>query len=107
MDTSPTRETVVTALQRVIDPELGIDIVALGLIYGIEFPDAETVRLHMTMTTPACPLKRYIAHRIVQELGHQGCGLKRVHIEWVWDPPWSPAYMQPEARRQLGFRFQS
>ena len=96
----------IDALRGVIDPELGLDVVALGLVYGVdvEAGEADTVDLavHLTMTTPACPLGEQIvadAETALRALD----GVGRIRVELVWDPPWSPERMSPSARQQLGW----
>ncbi|KXB97236.1 MAG: hypothetical protein AA908_08000 [Chlorobi bacterium NICIL-2] len=98
----PTAEQIEAALEGVLDPELGVNIVALGLIYGIEVSPEGIVQLRMTMTTPACPLRTYLARQIAMQLSRIG-GITGLRIEWTWDPPWTPEKMRPTARQQLGF----
>lgn len=89
------------ALMNVYDPELGINIVDLGLVYGIDINDANVV-VTMTMTTPHCPLTQGIRDGIPQALlGIEG--IKSVDVNLVWEPPWSPNKMSEEAKQQLGF----
>lgn len=84
------------ALHDVIDPELGIDIVDLGLVYGVRI-DGEVAVLDITLTSAACPLTDVIEGQIFQVLD----GLVPDHeINWVWLPPWSPALMTPDGRDQ-------
>ena len=91
----------VEALRGVVDPEVGLDVVSLGLVYGVEV-DGDRLTVALTMTTPACPLGEHIAldaERRLQAL--DGVGAATVHL--VWDPPWSPERMAPEARAALGW----
>jgi metal-sulfur cluster biosynthetic enzyme len=88
------------ALRSVIDPELGVNIVDLGLVYGLE-REGDTVRLRVTMTTPACPLTGAIEDDIRAVL-HALEGVAHVDLEWVWDPPWDPSRMSDSARLRLG-----
>lgn len=89
-------ERVREALHDVIDPELGIDIVDLGLVYGVRI-DGDVAVLDITLTSAACPLTDVIEGQIFQVLD----GLVPDHeINWVWLPPWSPALMTPEGREQ-------
>ena len=87
-------------LREVIDPELGINIVDLGLVYGIEVDGAD-VRITMTMTTPACPLRDYIQDLVESAVTSQLPGVQRVEVEIVLEPPWSEEMMTDAARRQL------
>ncbi|VEG26646.1 metal-sulfur cluster assembly factor [Actinomyces howellii] len=86
------------ALRDVIDPELGINVVDLGLLYGVSIePDGTTV-LDMTLTTAACPLTDVIEEQAQQALAHL---TDAVRIQWVWLPPWGPDKITPQGREQL------
>lgn len=91
------------ALHEVIDPELGINIVDLGLVYGVRL-DGEVAMLDITLTSPACPLTDEIEGQVFVALD----GIVADHaIEWVWMPPWSPGSMTDagkEQARALGLR---
>lgn len=97
----PVRKQIADCLRHVDDPELGINIVDLGLIYDLQFDEGD-LAIKLTMTTPACPLSSYIKKNIRHVMG-QVKGIDRVHIDTVWHPPWSPEMMDPEVRRR-GFR---
>ncbi|WP_366179997.1 metal-sulfur cluster assembly factor [Actinomyces timonensis] len=86
------------ALRDVIDPELGINVVDLGLLYGVSFDPDGTVVLDMTLTTAACPLTD-----VIEEQAQQALALiaDKVRIQWVWLPPWGPDKITPEGREQL------
>ena len=88
------------ALREVVDPELGVNIVDLGLVYTIDVVDGE-VRITMAMTTPACPLRDYIQDLVESTLIDRLAGAQRVVVEIVQDPPWSEDMMSEAARRQL------
>lgn len=88
------------ALKQVIDPEIGINIVDLGLVYGVE-RDAARTKVRVTMTTPACPLGEHIATEIERALRPVEPG-RRIEVALVWEPPWSPDMMSDEGRRLLG-----
>lgn len=93
-------DEILAALKAVIDPELGINIVDLGLVYHA----ARTVNgidIALTMTTPACPLGEMMTGEIKQVLGDRFPDAPDVRVELVWDPPWSPDLMSEESRRQL------
>jgi metal-sulfur cluster biosynthetic enzyme len=94
-------DVVRESLRLVVDPELGISIVDLGLIYGIEINEGD-VTIKLTLTSPACPLGAVIqgqAHTAVKKLPW----VKNVKIELVWSPPWNPRTMASEdARMELG-----
>ena len=95
-------ELVRAALSEVYDPEIGIDIVSLGLVYGTHFEDDGTLVIEMTLTTPMCPLGPVIetqAHAVCAPLP----GVANVRIELVWAPPWDPHTMaSDEAKLELG-----
>lgn len=87
-------------LREVTDPELGINIVDLGLVYSIDI-DGANVRVTMTMTSPACPLRDYI-HSLVESAIRDGVpGVGAITVDIVDEPPWSEDLMTDEARRQL------
>jgi metal-sulfur cluster biosynthetic enzyme len=95
-------DRLLEALHRVIDPELGIDVVDLGLVYGLESADGEA-RLVLGMTTPSCPFASTLARRAEAEmLAVEGVTSARVRL--VADPPWHPDRMSDRARRALGWR---
>lgn len=96
-----TETAVRDALGRVIDPELGINIVDLGLVYGIDIDDDSRVRIVMTMTSPACPLGDYLKDLVDSMVKWRFPDVKDVEIRLVWDPPWSPDMMSADARQQL------
>lgn len=90
-------------LKEVYDPEIGINVVDLGLIYKLEEPEEGTLRVEMTMTTPGCPAHDMISGN-VEWAAAQVFGVAMVYVDVVWDPPWSPEKMSVEAQEQLGFR---
>jgi metal-sulfur cluster biosynthetic enzyme len=90
-----------TALKNVLDPELGVNIVDLGLIYKIE-EKAGNVLVLMTLTTPGCPMSPVFEAMIREEL-QKVKGVKAVRVELTFDPPWNPDMMAAETRAALGF----
>jgi len=92
------RATVEAALHRVVDPELAVDILELGLVYGVEVAP-EGARVRLTMTSPACPVGEWIADEVVEQLG-QALGTP-VAVDIVWEPAWTPERMSEQARRAL------
>lgn len=98
---SITEEQVYDALRAVIDPEVGIDIVNLGLVYGVDIDDSD-INVTMTMTTSACPLHGYITDQAKEAIASNIADAGSVTVDMVWDPPWSPEMMSEEARRTLG-----
>jgi metal-sulfur cluster biosynthetic enzyme len=93
------RNAVMEALKKVIDPELGLNIVDLGLVYDVKVDD-RNVDVTMTLTTPGCPLHTAIA-RGAQTAVHNLPGVDQATVNVVWDPPWTPERMSPEARARL------
>ena len=91
-------DAIEEALRDVIDPELGINVVDLGLLYGIAIEPDGTVVLDMTLTTAACPLTDVIEEQASQALAYI---VDKVRIQWVWLPPWGPDKITPEGREQL------
>ena len=93
------------ALHQVIDPELGIDVIDLGLVYGIEIDELGRAIITMTLTTPACPLTDLIEDECASTLA----GLvEEFRIDWTWQPRWTMEKITPERREQLaalGFNF--
>lgn len=98
-------DAVRRALGQVYDPELGLDIVALGLVYDLR-ADGERVIIEMTLTTPGCPVSESLpdqaAVAAAEALGPNG--FARVDLRVVWDPPWTPERLTPDAAERLGFR---
>jgi len=95
-----TKNDVLKVLKECYDPEIPINVVDLGLIYGIKIAKSE-VQVRMTLTAPGCPMADLIAADIKQKL-LEIKGVKSASIEFVWDPPWNPEKMDPKARSELG-----
>ena len=97
----PTKEEVVEALREVEDPELGMDIVELGLMYDVEI-DGPKVKVIHSLTSLGCP-----AGPMIQEGIHDAAasvpGVEDVEVELTWDPPWTPDRMSEDAKFILGF----
>lgn len=98
----PDADSLREALRQVIDPEIGVNIIDLGLVYDIDITQ-EQVRIRMTMTSPACPMADMIIGDIDAVLDVVLPKHYRVAVELVWDPPWTPEMMKPEARRHFGW----
>lgn len=90
-----------TALKMVIDPELGQNVVDLGMIYEISVSDACIVTIAMTTTTRGCPATDYIRQGIEECVWHVD-GVELVNVHLTYDPPWSPSMMTPEVAALLG-----
>jgi metal-sulfur cluster biosynthetic enzyme len=97
----PSEADVMDALSNVIDPELGLDFVELGLIYGVEVSDGD-VHVTFTLTTPGCPIGPQVTEQIDEFVGELD-GVKSVNSEMVFVPPWSPEKMSEDAKFALGF----
>ena len=96
-----TEDDVRRVLKSAVDPEFGVSVVDLGLIYELKIIDNKKVYIKMTLTTPMCPL----ANVIVADVYHKVKEIQDVEdvdIELTFDPPWSPDMMTPEARKLLG-----
>lgn len=89
------------ALKKVIDPELGINIVDLGLVYDIRIDQGE-VEVELTLTSPGCPLAGVLDKMVKDAVGSVP-GVTKVYIDLVWDPPWTMDLMSEEAKAELGF----
>lgn len=89
-------------LYEVIDPELGINIVDLGLVYDLELV-GDIARVEMTMTTPACPLHEYLASGVESAILGSVPGVRSVDVHLTFDPPWDPAMMSGAAKHTLGW----
>jgi len=90
------------ALQSVEDPEAGMSIVDLGLVYGIRIESGK-VRVDMTMTSPACPVASYLVDEsaaAIRAIAPEGTD---VQVDLVWEPPWTPERMSPDAQRRFGW----
>ncbi len=95
-------QEVWTALRQVIDPELGINIVDLGLVYSVKAQNGQ-VQVVMTMTTPACPLHTYLTSTAEAVIWQQVRDVQAVEIQLAWVPRWNPMMMTDAAKRQLGW----
>jgi metal-sulfur cluster biosynthetic enzyme len=96
--TTTTVDDVMEAMHDVVDPELGINVVDLGLVYGVTVDDEKVAVVDMTLTSAACPLTDVIEDQAAAALEGLTNG---VRINWVWMPPWGPDKITPEGREQL------
>lgn len=94
-------ERVRECLQQVYDPELGVNIEALGLIYDIQC-QPDQIYIRMTLTTPGCPMHDTIVGGVERVLKDQ-MKINDIQVDVVWDPPWSPDKMSQEAKEMLGY----
>ena len=98
----PTEDTIRDALRDVVDPEAGLNVVDLGLVYRIDV-GAARIGVRMTMTTPACPLGDVIVESARNAIRAAAPGIPDIQIELVWEPPWNPGMMSEFARRHFGW----
>jgi metal-sulfur cluster biosynthetic enzyme len=99
MAESLTVDGVMNALRNCYDPEIPVNIVELGLIYGVAIDD-DKVKVRMTLTTVGCPAHAYLTHQVQTEI-EKIPGVKNAEVEIVWEPPWTPDKMSPEAKKRL------
>jgi metal-sulfur cluster biosynthetic enzyme len=104
MDTLTESEAAVRdVLEGVFDPEVGINIVDLGLVYGIDIT-GDDVKVTMTLTTPGCPLHETIAEAVDSSIHYFIPDVENVNIDLVWEPRWNTDMITPAGRKALGWR---
>jgi len=96
-----TKAQVRQALKTVIDPEIGLNIVDLGLIYEVRVEN-DVAHVRMTLTVPGCPLANMLTQQ-AEKAVRAVEGIKDVKLELTWDPPWNPKMMSDDAKRKLGW----
>lgn len=99
----PTESSLREALRQVIDPEAGMNIVDLGLVYGVRV-DAGRVEVDLTMTTPACPMGAMIVDEARAVLRRALPAKINLVVNLVWEPPWAPSMMSNHARKHFGWK---
>jgi metal-sulfur cluster biosynthetic enzyme len=97
-----TTEQVYSALRKCMDPEIPVNVVDLGLIYGVKINPENNVDIKMTMTTRGCPLHDTLVSDVKRYIGKIN-GIGSINVEIVWDPPWNIEKMDPEIRQKMGF----
>jgi len=97
------KKKIISVLETIADPEIGIDVYNLGMIYDIEVIDDKHVKIKMTLTTPFCPLANILPMMVAEELKRK-LGIE-TDIELVFDPPWTPEKMTEKGRRIFKERF--
>lgn len=97
-----TRSRIYEALKNVYDPELGVNVIDLGLVYDVALSEEGYVTVTMTLTTPGCPMHESLSEGVGAALTGLP-GITGGEIRLVWDPPWDPSRMTEEGRRLLGF----
>lgn len=99
---APEEAVVLQALRTVFDPEIGLNVVDLGLVYDLTIQENGRIEVEMTLTTPGCPL-----HEAIDDAVHQALkplpGVRSVKLDLVWTPPWTPEMITVEGRRALGW----
>ncbi len=98
----PLAQTVCDALRDVVDPELGMNVVDLGLVYRVQ-ADPSRIAVEMTMTSPGCPMGESIVEDARAAIGMALPEVPELSIELVWDPPWTPERMDEQARGFFGW----
>ncbi len=98
-----TRERVEEVLQDVLDPEVGLNIVEMGLVYNVSVDSESNVDVLMTLTTPGCPMHGSIAEGVQRILESQP-DIGQVDVDLTFDPPWDPSMMSIEALKKLGWQ---
>jgi metal-sulfur cluster biosynthetic enzyme len=96
------RASLTEALRRVVDPEIALNIVDVGLVYGVRVDD-ETLHVRMTMTSAACPVAEAIVEDVEAELDRVAPAALTIRVELVWDPPWTAERMSERAKRFMGW----
>ena len=96
----PSKETLLEALKVVKDPEIPVNVVDLGLIYNVDVKEGGEVDVEMTLTSMGCPVQD-----MIQADAELACmkveGVKKVNVEFVWSPPWSPEKMSDDGKKQM------
>ena len=98
---APDRDDVWEALENVIDPELGLDFVSLGLVYDVELEDKD-VHITFTLTSPGCPIGPQVTEQM-KEFVSEVEGVEKVFPKMVFSPPWTPERMSEDAKFALGY----
>jgi metal-sulfur cluster biosynthetic enzyme len=102
ISTPPTEAEMMAALRPIVDPEIHLPIVDLGLIYGVQFDGNGTVKVRMTLTSPACPVGSLLQAQ-VHAAALKLPGVQEVKVELVWEPPWDPRTMaSDDVKMELG-----
>lgn len=96
----PSLDDVEEAMRDVVDPELGVNVFDLGLVYDIAIEETGVVKLDMTLTSAACPLSDIIEDQTITALVRSGL-CPDVEVNWVWMPPWGPDKITDDGREQL------
>ena len=95
-------ERVRQALKNIYDPEIPMNVIDLGLIYGMDWSDSGELTIRMTLTSPGCPAVEAFTEEVTRA-AREASGLSSVKVDIVWEPPWGPDRMSDFARRQFGY----
>ncbi|MCO5175378.1 MAG: metal-sulfur cluster assembly factor [Thermomicrobiales bacterium] len=95
-------DMILAILKEVYDPELGVNVVDLGLVYGVEISNND-VRVTMTLTTPGCPLHDVLTDAVDSAVRSRVPGVDGVEVNLVWYPPWTPDRISDEGKQELGW----
>lgn len=95
-------QKILESLRNIYDPEIPMNIIDLGLIYGMDWDDAGSLTIRMTMTSPGCPAVESLTQEVATT-ARNASGVEKVQVEVVWEPPWGPDRMTDFARRQFGY----
>jgi metal-sulfur cluster biosynthetic enzyme/Fe-S cluster assembly iron-binding protein IscA len=95
-------ERIREALKNIYDPEIPMNVIDLGLIYGIDWSDSGDLTIRMTLTSPGCPVVEAFTEEVTRA-AREASGLNNVKVDIVWEPPWGPDRMSDFARRQFGY----
>ena len=101
-DRAAIEEKIRQALKNVYDPEIPMNVLDLGLIYGMDWSDSGALTIRMTLTSPGCPAVEAFADEVTRT-AREASGLASVKVDIVWEPPWTPERMSDFARRQFGY----
>jgi len=97
-----TKDEIMAAMKEVVDPEIGMNVVDLGLVYSLDWDrDQDEVHIDLTLTTPGCPYGPELIREIKREL--RGVGVHKVDVDLVWQPLWHPRMMTDYAKEELGY----
>lgn len=96
-----TKDDVMNVLKQCYDPEIPVNVVDLGLIYGVDI-EGDTVNIEMTLTAPGCPMHSLIARDVKQKVETLD-EVNQANVQVVWDPPWTPDRLSEKAKKILGF----
>ena len=101
VDATELRSTVIAEIETCYDPEIPVNIYALGLIYGVDVDPTGAVAIRMTLTSPMCPVAETLPPEVEAKVKAVP-GVTSARVEVVWEPPWDPSHMSEAARLELG-----